>query len=871
MPFPDERDRNLIRHAERVERLATQLCDWLSEFNPARRATDLLPVAESDEFEMLQLRRLASSLYTSAKVPVAAAVYGPSQVGKSLFIGQVLKPHSEDYCPLGADENLGEPAYYRHLSFDTDLNPQCGSNEATALVTRFTTKDRMGAGVSPEFPVMVRALTRVEWLRVLARGFHVECKTPDRTWNQSELESLFEELARNYPGNEVDRKWRMDILDAYSYMRGVDRRGYSSKEAVLNGLLSRYALSEEGYVAAAAALFWDRWESLTSLFLKISSFLNKITLGDHDPAIFTHWAGVRFLLDSQRAKVHERRTSKVWQKVEWADFYLTKREKYYVLEYRPGTGQGNEELETIQAGMLELVMPILPHRLNDDWRRVIEQMDFLDIPGMRAGRQGAEQGKRTSADTLEEQMEIVKRGKVAYLFERYTDELQIQTLLLLNRGGNLEVTAQMKYHIDKWGRARYGEKAWPTRVPDEIPALFIGLTGIDEEFRNREEYADKMLYNNRLGQLVDALGPVMNDFGGRGKPFTNVYPIRYPGTWDTNEAQRQKEDPEKWVRARKAFLSSEMVARYMKAPELRWDTAMRDDDGGLSLISAGIRAVTTAEDKQNQLQKEIQEVENRLLQLSRDWVVDPDVNVDREKRIAAARRVVNWLTSNAEQVYYRVHALQESLCVAEGDEMQLADCAETQSRRYGDPLPRQLREFLHEWATVAVPRRWEEFCKAHQEGGPWLDPNELNAFARYLRDYLLTEHVFEELLNRLAPVVNLKTRDEAARRRARRKYVRVILNDLLLNPGPSLVPIPPPDSPGEKESAESQDSGEAGGAAPRPGDGSDGDFERFGLMASFVERWAKRMPLALAEAAGEHVKIPPGNAELIEILEPYEK
>ncbi len=169
---------NLIRRAEQVENLATDLCDWLSEFNPARRNTDLLPVAESDEFEVLQLRRLAGSLYTSAKVPVAAAAYGASQVGKSLFMGQVLRPQSENYCPIGGDETLGEPAYYKNLSFDNDLNPQCGSQEATALVTRFTTKDRIGAGVSPDYPVMVRALTRVEWLRVLARGFHAECKTP---------------------------------------------------------------------------------------------------------------------------------------------------------------------------------------------------------------------------------------------------------------------------------------------------------------------------------------------------------------------------------------------------------------------------------------------------------------------------------------------------------------------------------------------------------------------------------------------------------------------------------------------------------------------------------------------------------------------
>jgi hypothetical protein len=535
--------------------------------------------------------------------------------------------------------------------------------------------------------------------------------------------------------------------------------------------------------------------------------------------------------------------------------YLVEKEKYCILDYRPGSGMGTEELETIQAGMLELTMPILPHRLTDDWRRVIEQMDFLDVPGMRAGRQGAEKGKRTSAETLEEQMEIVKRGKVAYLFERYTEELQIQTLLLLSRGGNLEVTSQMKHHIDKWGRARYGEKAWPLRVRDEVPALFVGLTGIDEEFRNREEYADKGLYENRLSQLVDALGSVMNDFGGRGKAFTNVYPIRYPGTWDTNQQQRQEADPEKWVRARGAFLQSEMVKQYMRAPEQRWETAMRDDDGGLSLISAGIRGVTTADDKQNQLQKEIQDVQNRLLQLACGWVVDPDANIDREKRLAAAKRVVDWLQANEEMIYYRVHALQDSLSVSEGDEWQLSDCVETQSRRHGDPLPKQLRTFLHEWATVAVPKRWEEFCGAHKEGEPWLDPNDLSSFTRYLRDYLLTEEVFDRIVEELSPVVHLKTRDEAARRRARRKYVRIILNDYVMNPGPSLTPMK------SKDAREGEDGGEDGGD----------DFGRFGLMGSLIKRWSNRLPLALALGAGEHIKLPPGNSDLIKILEPFEK
>jgi hypothetical protein len=808
-------------------------------------------------------------------VPVAAAVYGPSQVGKSLFVGQVLRPHSEDFCPIGGDETHGEPAYIKHLSFDDDLNPQCGSNEATALVCRFTTKDRIGASVAPEYPVMVRALTRVEWLRVLARGFHVECKSASRTCTQSELEQIFEDLHREYTGTEVDRKWRIDILDSYSYMRNVDHRGFSSKEAIINGLLSRYPLSEEGYINAAATLFWDGWQSLTSLFRKINNFLSKINLGDWDPAIFCHWAGVRFLLDSQRQKVHLRKESRVWKRVAWEDIYLLPKEKYFVMEYRPNTALGTEDLEVIQAGMLEMAIPVLPHRLNDDWRKVVEQMDFIDIPGMRAGRQGVEQGKRNSADTLEEQMSIVKRGKVAYLFERYVEELQIQTLLLLSRGGNLEVTSQMKHHIDIWGRARYGEKVWPNKVHDTVPALFIGMTGLDEEFRNRAEYADKSLYNSRLGQIVDSLGGVMNDFGGKGKAFTNCYPIRYPGTWDTNSEQRaQSDDPTRWDKARQAFLDSPLVKEYVAQPEMRWDTAMKDGDGGQSIISMGIRACTTAEDKQDQLTKRIQEVRNRLLQLSRDWVVDPDANVDREKRLRAARKVVEWLQSNEDLVYYRVHALQEALSVADGEELMVADCADTQSRRRGDPLPRQLRDFLHEWATTAVTKRWEEYTASHKEGGPWLDGGDLGAFTRYLRDYLVKDQIFDRLLDQLTPVVNLKTRDEAARRRARRKYVRVILNDYVMNPGPDMKPMEDPEAK-QKEEVESALAGVYRHEDPeekaRKEEAQRQKWLRYGLMGKFVERWSTRMPLALALGAGEHVKVPPGNAELIKLLAPFEK
>ena len=43
------------------------------------------------------------------------------------------------------------------------------------------------------------------------------------------------------------------------------------------------------------------------------------------------------------------------------------------------------------------------------------------------------------------------------------------------------------------------------------------MSGLDEEFRNREIFAEKILYDTRLNSILDTLGNVMTDFGGKGK------------------------------------------------------------------------------------------------------------------------------------------------------------------------------------------------------------------------------------------------------------------------------------------------------------------------------------------------------------------
>ena len=863
--FPDDRDRRLMDQADELSEFADSLVEWAGENLASRRETDF-EIGSEEEFSLYRMRRLASNLGRSANVPVAAAVYGASQVGKSLFVGRVLEPADERDSPLGLSHQLPAPAYIKQLSFEHDINPRSGSNEATALVTRFTTKARFDEEALPEYPVKVRALTRAEWLRVVARGFRSECRQPkDVTWREGQLRCLFEEVSKDHGTDAVDRDWRIDLLDSYAYLRNIDPRQYEATESLFNAFLSQHPLTPAGYVEIAGRMFWDskNFPSLSVLFEDVCKFINKVTATGKD-GILVHWAAVKFLLDSQRTPIQNSPESTWIKKIAWTDLKDNIKEGWYVIDYQPGAGGPSDDVSTIQSAMLELVLPVIPQRLKSDWAEVIHKMDILDLPGMKAG--GADSvGGATKVESIPEKMNIVKRGKVFYLIDRYLEERQVQTLLLLVRGGGLEVRQLLKEYVDKWGKARYGEDRWPRKVVASDPAFFIGMTGIDDEFK--DQTLNESLYEHRLNMIVnEMLYEVMTDFGGAKQSFTNVFPIRYPGSWDYDEQKRQRaEDPTVWERAGIAFANAPLVKQFVHDAERKWEIAMRDNDGGLSLICKGFINCTTSEQKQKSLEEQIESLKKNLQNLGESWYCDPSANHDRQNRTDSAELVLHWL-DDQQKVYDRVHALQNALCFDDGEAMQVAEFAEKRElRKAGRPetikerFPKFLREVLATWARELTTRNWSEHTARHESGAPWLDDKEFSTFSRYLSEYLCTEEVFEELSKRLLEIVTLPIRDAGDRRFAQRAYIRVILNDFVLNPGPDDGPLP--ESPADRDNVL--------GERANNGATAKGNHGAYGLMTPFVTRWKGRLSETLGSAAGAHVKIPSGNDDLRKILDRF--
>ena len=291
-----------------------------------------------------------------------------------------------------------------------------------------------------------------------------------------------------------------------------------------------------------------------------------------------------------------------------------------------------------------------------------------------------------------------------------------------------------------------------------------------------------------------------------------------------------------------------MVRTYVSEPVKKWEVAMRDGDGGLSLISRGFVGCTDSTQKQETLDSQIRRIRQDLKNLAERWFCDPDANKDRETRLAAAARVLRWL-DDPEWVYERVHALRAALCFEEGDAMEVAEFPEMRSARsrtrpesLEQRFPKFLKEFLNTWARELAVKRWREHTERNANGSVWLPFEDFSLLARYLCDYLCCEAVFRDLQTRLLEVLSLKIRDAGDRRHAQREYIRVILNDFVMNPGPDDEPAKAADTDDDRD---------------------------FGLMKPFIRRWRSRLPEALAAAAGAHQKIPSGNDELQQLLHKF--
>jgi hypothetical protein len=551
----------------------------------------------------LKARRLAEA----ATRPMAVAVFGPSQVGKSHLISVLAR--------RGNALLVDFPGGDKPVDYIRQINPDQG-REATGLVSRFTLrKYEAPAG----FPVALQLLGPADIVKVLANSYFFE-------GNPSRYETFpkHEEIHRHVEGFLA------------SAGAGLGTCGLAAEDVWdISEYLERYVPESE--LTKGMRPFWEAIAAIAGgLSIERSAELWSILWGRH-PEL------TRIFADLIEAHAKLDFASVAFCPLAALD--ATDRKTPSILDVESllhlgMSGAPDITVSRADGKQVRLPRPVIT-ALTAEVRFVLtekpwdffEHTDLLDFPGYRGrGLEASpdsdhpgDEGVRGLAYHLKHNpnktlQEMMLRGKVEYLFQRYMAEQDITAMLLCVKESNMDVK-KLPDVVAQWVASTHGNRAQERTGKPTL--LFFIFTRFDVHFD--EKTSDSTLglearFEGRVkASLTDPFGKSPESWVQKwtpSDPFTNCFLMRNPNTMNkalfTFDGEREASilaERERFTGdLRAAFCSVGLVRRHFPDPGLAFDEMMRLNDGGATHIAKHLAPVCREDMKPRQVRDRLDDL-----------------------------------------------------------------------------------------------------------------------------------------------------------------------------------------------------------------------------------------------------------------------
>jgi hypothetical protein len=572
-----------------------------------------------------RLRRSARKLETYAKAAdnkMGIAVFGPSQAGKSTFIGSLTKGNQKnlmvEFSAPGGKTTV--------LDFIWQVNPQ-GGGETTGLVTRFSL-EAPPKSPNPNLPVCVKLFSEMDIIKILANTFFEEGKTAfnfegdainDFLARINDRLSVLEQRA----GSQVKAPTLDEMEDLAEYVDNISKK-YVYGNALSNSFWPRaVALAPRLHLRDRAELFsliWGEAQEFTMVYEKLCMALEKLNF----PAVaFTELkalyeengdasqgSGGSSDSSSGDGDSKDRRTNSI----------------LYVGMLAGLLSDTDDAVEVMNPMGVKALIPRpivcalvaeLHVKLTESPGDFMNNADILDFPGYRARSEYTNfLADIKKPDNLKN---CFLRGKVDYVFQRYVVQKEVTVTLLCVRSGNFECPG-LPEAIKNWVEETHGRT--PKDRTGKPVCLFFVLTFFNDHLKPQLGSEDiGLVWSKRfLSSLIDAFGkdgwPTSWSLeGNMPRAFRNCYWHLDPyytkeflnvETLDEKTklyvARGVRDEQRKWLGDLKAgYLKNDSVNTFIQNPEEAWDGALESSDGGVAYIISKLTPVVSKDIKTMQL------------------------------------------------------------------------------------------------------------------------------------------------------------------------------------------------------------------------------------------------------------------------------
>ncbi len=566
----DKKDTNIARAKSLVD-AAEKAQVWIGRNEESVRAC-----GKSKDETLAHLRqqaRLLRKLRRAAERKMCVGVFGPSQAGKSYLLSSLARDDNGNVlCDFGDVKH----------DFLKDLNPG-GSKESTGLVTRFTMTPPKN--IPAGYPVHVRLLSETELVKIFTNTYFCDCEHKEKVDKESIRMAV----------SALKKRAQIGKCEHISLDDMEDLREYVSNSFVG---MSRAAALEEVYWREAielapclsledrAKLFgiiWDGIEEFSGMFLALASDLS--LLGNPEEAFCS--------MDALYPRESSIIDVETLGRTDFSQFHVSGEVEMCTTE-----GVKARILRKNATAITAELTLVMTHKPAD----YFDHTDLLDFPGYKARlectdiRDYLHKGKEDSAVE-----QFFRRGKVAYLFQRYNAERELTSLLLCV--ATSDNTPGLPGAVEEWIIASHG-KTPEDRIQAET-ALFYILTKSDHHFEEKtgarfETRWDDVLKGMFLGHFSGAYSQTTRwvEEWTPNHPFNNLFMlrnvnIRWSSMMDYDKSDWRetgvRPDMEEYRdKLRKAFLESHLVQKHFGKPEKAFDEVMKINDGGIGYIKSSL-------------------------------------------------------------------------------------------------------------------------------------------------------------------------------------------------------------------------------------------------------------------------------------------
>ena len=659
---------------------------WIRRNKPEHYEQRFMQLVE----ERRKLRKLALA---EAENPAIAA-YGKSQAGKSYLMSNILQKDGKPFT-VSVDG--------QQYNFINEMNPITKNTEATGVVTRFSSFARNAQRYSSRFPVMMKSLSVADITLVICDGYFNDLgdyTVPSGTEINQLAETIYDRY-KDLPEQRDAPVTEDDVLEMKDYFRKYinNAQAFYSRDS---NFFERLALVVRRIpVTDYADIFstlWSREDHLSQLYERLLRTMRRLSFAQDVylpvEAVLHHGVNENTIMSVQclnglagddvqpRYTYAFLRSGDSFTKVDNLD-----KSEMSAICAEVVFRIDDDFLESSSSYDFEMISdPLTQHGITHEpvKKAILKSTDLLDFPGARSR-------KKESVATLDEGKiltTVLLRGKVAYLFNKYSEARVLNVLLFCQDYAQNDVT-DLFSTLNKWVSNYVG------KTPDErqrtlqlcqgiSPLFYVGTKfNVDMEedqnaAANERDAIDgrwtarfqKVLY----GECFNADGVEwVKNWTRSGEFFRNSYLLRdfkysgektsklYAGFSDVGRETTLTIPRTFYDMLRRSFCESSEVRMFFDDPAKAWDVAATiNNDGALYIIeNLAVVADCLAKAREAQFAQQLSASRQKLLDVLSEYHVSEDVEEILQENIRKANSIIREMdfTCN-EDNYFFGHLLQ---------------------------------------------------------------------------------------------------------------------------------------------------------------------------------------------------------------------